>query len=64
MAYAMVLYMQCLVKKDREDQNDPAMAEFYDKLNTAYKDPALEPVQFARNISDGHNSPLLRATEV
>ncbi|KAF3444800.1 hypothetical protein FNV43_RR14493 [Rhamnella rubrinervis] len=56
--------VECLVKKDREDQNDPAMGEFYEKLTAAYRDPALEPVQFSRNIGDGHNSPLLHSAEV
>lgn len=55
--------MQCLVKKDREDQNDPSMGEFYDRLTAAYTDPALEPVQYSRNI-EGHSSPLLHAAEV
>lgn len=59
--YTVVLFMQCLVKKDKEDLNDPAMGEFYDELTAAYRDPALEPVQYSRNIGDGHSSPLLRA---
>ncbi|KAJ9147582.1 hypothetical protein P3X46_029726 [Hevea brasiliensis] len=51
---------ECLIKKDKEDQNEPSMAEFYDKLVTAYRDPALMPVQYARNV-DRHNSPLLHS---
>ena len=48
------------MKKDREDENDPGMAEFYDKLVSAYRDPAMMPVQYARNV-DSHSSPLLHA---
>ncbi|KAF2313588.1 hypothetical protein GH714_012292 [Hevea brasiliensis] len=51
---------ECLIKKDKEDQSEPSMAEFYDKLVTAYRDPALMPVQYARNV-DRHNSPLLHS---
>ncbi|XP_056165319.1 CSC1-like protein At1g69450 isoform X3 [Syzygium oleosum] len=54
---------ETLVKKDREDQNDPSMLEFLDKLVTAYQDPALLPIQFSVH-SDGLNSPLLSSTEV
>lgn len=51
---------ECLTKKDKEDQNEPSMAEFYDKLVTAYRDPALMPVRYATNVNR-HNSPLLHA---
>ncbi|XP_021297717.1 CSC1-like protein HYP1 isoform X2 [Herrania umbratica] len=54
---------ECLIKKDREDQNDPTMTEFLEKLATAYQDPALMPVQYSRS-ADGRSSPLLRAVEV
>ncbi|KAH9740204.1 CSC1-like protein HYP1 [Citrus sinensis] len=54
---------ECLVKKDREDQNDATMAEFYEKLVTAYQDPALMPVQYSGS-SDGRTSPLLHAANV
>lgn len=54
--------MQCLVNKDRADENNPAMAEFYDKLVSAYRDPALDPVQYSRN-PNGQNTPLLGAAE-
>ncbi|XAR51708.1 hypothetical protein NMG60_11006421 [Bertholletia excelsa] len=50
---------ECLIKKDKSDQNDPTMAEFLDKLVTAYQDPALMPIQHSQN-SDRH-SPLLGA---
>ncbi|KAJ4835385.1 CSC1-like protein hyp1 [Turnera subulata] len=51
---------ECLIKKDREDQNEPSMTEFYDKLVTAYRDPALLSAQYARNM-DRQNAPLLHA---
>lgn len=54
---------ECLVKKDREELNDPTMAEFYDRLVTAYKDPALTSTQYTGS-TDGQSSPLLRAAEV
>ncbi|XVF60586.1 hypothetical protein PTKIN_Ptkin08bG0060100 [Pterospermum kingtungense] len=50
---------ECLIKKDRGDQNDPSMAEFFEKLATAYQDPALMPVQYSGS-DDGRSSPLLR----
>lgn len=54
---------ECLIKKDRKDLNEAGMTEFYDKLVTAYQDPALRPVQHARS-SDSDTSPLLHSTEV
>ncbi|KAM5581331.1 hypothetical protein ABKV19_010516 [Rosa sericea] len=50
--------VECLVKKDIEDQSDPSMDAFYDKLRTAYEDPVLMPIQ-RRRSTDGYNSPLL-----
>ncbi|XP_071731048.1 CSC1-like protein HYP1 [Rutidosis leptorrhynchoides] len=50
---------ECMIKKDRSDLNNPARAtEFHEKLITAYKDPALKPVQFSGR-TNGHNAPLL-----
>ncbi|URE12336.1 hypothetical protein MUK42_04539 [Musa troglodytarum] len=49
---------ETLIKKDREDRNDPAMEEFFDKLVTAYRDPALMPIRHSTNSND-HSSPLL-----
>ncbi|XP_061978858.1 CSC1-like protein HYP1 [Populus nigra] len=54
---------ECLIKKDRKDLHEAGMTEFYDKLVTAYQDPALRPVQYARS-SDRDTSPLLHSTEV
>ncbi|BFG26637.1 hypothetical protein CerSpe_129110 [Prunus speciosa] len=52
--------VECLIKKDREDQNDPTIAVFYNKLSTGYEDPALMPIRHPRSTDD-HNSPLLQA---
>ncbi|GKV08766.1 hypothetical protein SLEP1_g20357 [Rubroshorea leprosula] len=54
---------ECLIKKDREDLNDPSMPQFLENLDAAYHDPALMPIQYSSS-TDGHNSPLLRAAEV
>lgn len=54
--------VECLVKKDREDHDDDAMAEFYEKMATAYQDPALLPVQFSVN-HDSHSAPLLSSPD-
>lgn len=39
------------------------MDAFYEKLVTAYRDPALAPIQ-TPGYGDGRNSPLLQAAEV
>lgn len=49
---------ESLIKKDREDQNDATMPEFFNKLVTAYQDPALLPIQFSAN-TNSRTSPLL-----
>ncbi|XP_048433919.1 CSC1-like protein HYP1 isoform X2 [Pyrus x bretschneideri] len=51
---------ECLIKKDREDENDPRISAFYEKLSTAYRDPALMPMHHPRS-TDGHSTPLLQA---
>lgn len=48
---------ESLIKKDREDNNDPAMGEFFNKLVTAYHDPALA-LGFSHN-PDSQTTPLL-----
>ncbi|XP_045793773.1 CSC1-like protein HYP1 [Trifolium pratense] len=53
---------ECLIKKDRQDQNDPNMSEFYDKLNKAYNDPALMPIKYSGRFSS-RRSPLLGSSE-
>ncbi|KAK8652508.1 hypothetical protein V6N13_126539 [Hibiscus sabdariffa] len=54
---------ECLIKKDRKDQEDPTMTEFFEKLVTAYQDPATMPVRYSRS-DDGRSSPLLRNVQV
>ncbi|XP_021850665.1 CSC1-like protein HYP1 isoform X2 [Spinacia oleracea] len=54
---------ECLIKKDREEQNDPRMTEFLENLTVAYQDPALKPSQYSRN-TDRQTSPLLQPTEI
>ncbi|XP_012067708.1 CSC1-like protein At1g69450 isoform X2 [Jatropha curcas] len=49
---------EVLLKKDRQEENDPAMAEFFNHLVTAYEDPALMPIQYSAT-TDSLNSPLL-----
>ncbi|KAB2610284.1 CSC1-like protein HYP1 [Pyrus ussuriensis x Pyrus communis] len=51
---------ECLIKKDREDEKDPTISAFYEKLTTAYRDPALLPMQHPRS-TDGYRSPLLQS---
>ncbi|CAA3011038.1 CSC1 HYP1 isoform X1 [Olea europaea subsp. europaea] len=53
---------ECLINKDRHDQRDPTIASFYDKLATAYQDPAMNSVRYSGN-SDRINSPLLHSVE-
>lgn len=55
-------YFQTLIKKDRADENDAAMAEFLDNLVTAYQDPAFTPIHFSSN--DSLHSPLISSAEV
>ncbi|XP_031491705.1 CSC1-like protein HYP1 [Nymphaea colorata] len=50
---------ESLIKKDREVQNDPMLNEFLDKLTTAYRHPALSPVQYSAKLEDESRTPLL-----
>ncbi|KAL9323478.1 hypothetical protein ACSQ67_008335 [Phaseolus vulgaris] len=52
---------ECLIKKDRADQNQHNMSEFYDELANAYNDPALMPKKYSER-SDGPRSPLLNSS--
>ncbi|KAK7295409.1 hypothetical protein RJT34_18316 [Clitoria ternatea] len=54
---------ECLIKKDREDQNNPSMSEFYDKLANAYNDPALMPIKYS-GLFGSRRLPLLDSSEV
>ncbi|KAM0961615.1 hypothetical protein FF1_020993 [Malus domestica] len=49
---------ESLIRKDRQDENDPAMPEFLDKLVTVYQDPALMPINYSGS-NDRLRSPLL-----
>ncbi|KAH9606974.1 hypothetical protein KSS87_013749 [Heliosperma pusillum] len=58
--------LQSLIKRDREDANDSRMPQFFHQLMTAYRDPALAPVQVSDthglrvpNYSENHTDPLL-----
>lgn len=52
---------QSLLKKDRQDENDPAMPEFFSKLVGCYQDPALMPFHYSAN-ADRQSSPLLSSS--
>ncbi|XP_027358106.1 CSC1-like protein HYP1 isoform X2 [Abrus precatorius] len=52
---------ECLIKKDRADQNEHNMSEFYDNLANAYHDPALMPLKYSER-SDSQSSPLLHSS--
>ncbi|XP_021807452.1 CSC1-like protein At1g69450 [Prunus avium] len=49
---------ESLIRKDRQDENDPTMPEFLDELISFYQDPALMPIHYSGS-SDRLNSPLL-----
>nr|XP_043615619.1 CSC1-like protein HYP1 [Erigeron canadensis]XP_043615620.1 CSC1-like protein HYP1 [Erigeron canadensis] len=53
---------ESMIKKDRIDENNPAVSDLHEKLISAYQDPALKPTRFSGR-TDGHNAPLL-ASEV
>lgn len=55
--------LQSLLKKDKEEQNDPTIASFHDRLATAYQDPALLHVGYSGN-SASITAPLLNTAEV
>ncbi|KAJ3685552.1 hypothetical protein LUZ61_014716 [Rhynchospora tenuis] len=49
---------EALIKKDREGENNPETTDFYEKLVTAYRDPALMPLRRSFT-ANGRHSPLL-----
>ncbi|KAH7660744.1 Calcium-dependent channel 7TM region putative phosphate domain-containing protein [Dioscorea alata] len=49
---------ETLIKKDREDQNDPSLNEFLDGVVNTYRDPALMPRNHSQDRQEW-NSPLL-----
>ncbi|XP_051118756.1 CSC1-like protein HYP1 isoform X2 [Andrographis paniculata] len=61
--FAYIIYRnQCLINKDRIDQNDPTISSFYDKLSTAYRDPELKSLRNSGSSHSGSsslNTPLL-----
>lgn len=55
MSSSYVIYFQSLIRKDREDLNDPEVPQFFRELVTAYVDPALSPLKLSD--SSGHRAP-------
>uniref|UniRef100_A0A7C9ENG5 CSC1/OSCA1-like 7TM region domain-containing protein n=1 Tax=Opuntia streptacantha TaxID=393608 RepID=A0A7C9ENG5_OPUST len=58
----IVYSAKTLINKDREDTHDPEMPKFFSQLLTAYKDPALSPVQFSN--SDGQTVPYFSGDSI
>ncbi|KAL4184490.1 hypothetical protein AMTRI_Chr10g1260 [Amborella trichopoda] len=54
---------QSLITRDREDEKNMEMDQFYNKLVNAYRDPALLPIQFSKS-EHGNTTPLLHSVEV
>lgn len=52
-----------MLKKDKEEQNDPTIASFHERLATAYQDPALLHVGYSGNNAS-IIAPLLGTAEV
>ncbi|XP_062111373.1 CSC1-like protein At1g69450 [Humulus lupulus] len=56
---------ESLIKRDRQDEGDPAMAEFFEKLVTSYEDPAMMPIHFSSDSdTDSLHSPLINWARV
>ncbi|KAG2295302.1 hypothetical protein Bca52824_041971 [Brassica carinata] len=53
---------ECLVNKDKADEREQNMSEFYAKLVVAYRDPAVSASRYARGISL-EDPPLLRSNQ-
>lgn len=56
--HVLPFVLQSLIKKDREEESKPEMAEFFSNLVNAYCDPAMKPIQHSSN-SDERTTPLL-----
>ncbi|XP_077224000.1 hyperosmolality-gated Ca2+ permeable channel 2.3 isoform X2 [Tasmannia lanceolata] len=54
---------ESLIKKDKQDQDDPTMGEFFDKLVTAYRDPSTLRIGYCQTTGRNY-SPLLSAADV
>ncbi|XP_078430264.1 hyperosmolality-gated Ca2+ permeable channel 2.3 [Wolffia australiana] len=50
---------ESLIKKDREEQNDPAMPDFLYNLASSYRDPAMKPTRLAAETEPGLSTDLL-----
>ncbi|POO03476.1 Calcium-dependent channel [Trema orientale] len=56
---------ESLIKRDRQDEGDPAMAKFFQELVTAYQDPALMPIRYSPDTdTDSLHRPLLNSAPV
>ncbi|ERN06500.1 CSC1-like protein HYP1 [Amborella trichopoda] len=55
--------VESLITRDREDEKNMEMDQFYNKLVNAYRDPALLPIQFSKS-EHGNTTPLLHSVEV
>ncbi|KAM7268622.1 hypothetical protein ACFE04_010788 [Oxalis oulophora] len=55
---------ECMVKRDKEDENDPDMSEFFEKLVKAYQDPVMTRIRSSDNSDNNLNSPLLHSLNV
>ncbi|KAK4490718.1 hypothetical protein RD792_001419 [Penstemon davidsonii] len=53
---------ECLITKDRIDQRDPTISSFYDKLTTAYEEPAMKAKTYYET-SESSSAPLLRGAD-
>ncbi|KAK4712421.1 hypothetical protein R3W88_006934 [Solanum pinnatisectum] len=58
--------VESLLKKDKEEQNDPTIASFHERLATAYQDPALLHGGYSGNSGNSASiiAPLLSTAEV
>ncbi|KAK6798630.1 hypothetical protein RDI58_006333 [Solanum bulbocastanum] len=58
--------VESLLKKDKEEQNDPTIASFHERLATAYHDPALLHGRYSGNSGNSASiiAPLLSTAEV
>ncbi|WCJ22186.1 Early-responsive to dehydration stress protein (ERD4) [Euphorbia peplus] len=53
---------EVILKKDRLEERDPEMGEFFVKLSSAYRDPALVPIHFPAT-GDSLNTPLISSAD-
>ncbi|XP_057769565.1 CSC1-like protein HYP1 isoform X2 [Salvia miltiorrhiza] len=51
---------ECLINKDRLDQNDPSILSFHERLATAYEYPAMEAVIDSEASETSATTPLMR----